>query len=362
MGLLVVILARDEQRTIGPTVRACIKQCFPGDEVHVVADFCSDRTAVRAEAAGAVVHIRRSGAPGKGQALKWWHEQIVEHGVRADAVVVFDADSRPEPGCLAGLRAALAKGADAAQARVVPLLDQGASPTLKLAAWSEDVEQDVYDRLRAALGWPIRLRGTGMALNWPAFTQALPGLSTAVEDAELSLILAARGAELISVPEARVGDPKPADGGAASRQRARWLQGQRTLLGIQSRPILNLLLRGPAGWSLLGAIFAKPRSFILPIKAGLALVLALVFFGLGLTGWAAFAAFALLGIDMLCLALSLIRLPERWTYLGALLGLPGFIWMWCRSAVLAVRSPDPWLRARPRAFDPSAQEPEVAGP
>lgn len=362
MNFLVVILARDEQETIGRTVRACRAQCSQGDQVHVVADHCSDRTAARAEAAGAVVHTRRSGTPGKGLALKWWFESLVQDGVHADGVVVFDADSRLEPGCLAALRAGLARGAAAAQARVVPLLGQGASPTLKLAAWSEEVEQEVYDRLRTRLDWPVRLRGTGMALSWSAASQTLSKLSTAVEDAELSLMLAARGGEVISVPEARVGDPKPANGGAASRQRARWLQGQRALLSSKGRLILGLLLRGPAGWSLLSAILAKPRSFVLPVKGGLALLLVLLLGRNALVGWGALAAVTLVGIDVAGLALSLVRLPSRWMYLGALLGLPAFIWMWCRSAALALRSPEPWLRARPRAFDPSTQEPEVAGP
>jgi glucosyl-3-phosphoglycerate synthase len=87
--IAVCIPARNEAATIGPIVGAIISGLVPAglvDDVVVVDDGSSDGTGARAAAAGARV-LRRTGSPGKGEALR--------NGVAdtaADMLVFVDAD------------------------------------------------------------------------------------------------------------------------------------------------------------------------------------------------------------------------------------------------------------------------------
>ena len=59
-GAVLLIAAHNEQGTIGPTVAALCERMveWPGSEVWVVADRCTDETAAEAQAAGARVAVR----------------------------------------------------------------------------------------------------------------------------------------------------------------------------------------------------------------------------------------------------------------------------------------------------------------
>ncbi len=136
--------------------------------------------------------------------------------VGSQRVIVLDADSRVEPGFLAAMRRGWQGQNAAYQAHIVPALLSD-SPIGRLAGFSELTEQSGSDKLSALLGLPVRLRGTGMGLTSSVLEELAPELRTAVEDAELSLLLAARGIPIRPIQEARVLDPKPRDRMAAAR-------------------------------------------------------------------------------------------------------------------------------------------------
>src|SRR5262249_21164532 len=64
-GCVILIAAHDEAGTIGPTVAALIEHLveWPGSGLWVVADRCSDQTAIEASIAGAKVTERPNGSP-----------------------------------------------------------------------------------------------------------------------------------------------------------------------------------------------------------------------------------------------------------------------------------------------------------
>jgi hypothetical protein len=96
--LTILVAARDEEERIAGTVEALRAQ-FPGVEVIVADDGSRDRTADRAEAAGAtVVRLRRRG---KGQALS-----AAERAAAPGALLLLDADLRGDVRALAAGRAA----------------------------------------------------------------------------------------------------------------------------------------------------------------------------------------------------------------------------------------------------------------
>ncbi|MEU7942068.1 glycosyltransferase [Microbispora bryophytorum] len=103
-GISVVIPARDEERRIGPCLRAVLADPA-ATEVIVVDDESSDGTARLAAASGATV-VRGRPLP-DGWVGKQWalHQGLRE--ARGEIVVTLDADTRPRPGLFGALAAAL---------------------------------------------------------------------------------------------------------------------------------------------------------------------------------------------------------------------------------------------------------------
>ncbi len=339
-GALLLIAARNEAATIGATVSSLrpLLEEWPGSQLWVVADRSEDLTAVHAREAGATVVERLAGPNGKGAVLQWWLKNYRSAWEDKDAVVILDADSRFVPGSLARLGEAMGQGADAAQAMVAPL---ATTSTGRLAGWSEILMQQIDDVARTRMGWPVPLRGTGMAIRGELLAKLAPALHTEAEDLELDLLLATADAKIRFVPEAVLLDPKPQRAVGASRQRARWLRGQLAVLRDYRGNLCSLWAgRREGSRSRLGDLFLFPLLFLrpkvlliclrvlllpfAPLVAGLGLLLDLVYYGAGL-----------LVVDR----------PRQ--YALDLLSLPIYLWMWGRSLGVALlhRGRQGWLRA-----------------
>jgi cellulose synthase/poly-beta-1,6-N-acetylglucosamine synthase-like glycosyltransferase len=296
--IALLILAHNEAGIIGETSAALIQELEPGDDLFVVADHCRDATADIARQAGARVL---------------------------------------EPSFTRIVKSHLSTGQQAIQAFLQPVCSQP-SPVGRLAALSELLDQCLSDRLRSMLHWPVRLRGTGMIIS-PGLLEGVFGrIATEVEDIALTLLLAAEGIYPSRLPEAVVFDQKPGSSRAAAEQRARWYHGQWTAAWHYRKEIIRLLLRGPAGWSLLSSLFLRPKWLVVAVELLLGIAL------LGIP-WLS-SAFLLLGsLSLLYYLCGLTLIPEPRPYLRALLHLPAFIWMWLRSLVLAFRTTS-WRRSR----------------
>jgi cellulose synthase/poly-beta-1,6-N-acetylglucosamine synthase-like glycosyltransferase len=345
--LAVLIPAHNEATVIGETVRLARRGATPPPTVYVIADRCTDDTAAQAEAAGARVYARTTGAPGKGAALAWFLTAAAAELATVDGLVILDADSRLRPGALPALAAALARGACAAQAFVRPC-PQEPSPASWLAAYNEWLAQALDDRCRARLGWSVPLRGTGMALRLPTLREVAPALRTRVEDVELTLLVLRRGGRIAFVPEAVVEDPKPPGLGRLAQQRARWLQGQAEVWRLYAGTIARLAwTTGPAGWSVLAALLLKPRTAVVAAKA-------LLLLGLGPFGsWAparllARLVAATLLADAVYYLVGLAVVPAAWRrpVVAALIRAPLYGLVWGRALLGSLRAREPWLRAR----------------
>ncbi len=335
---VLIILARDEGAVIGATVQAAKAALRTGDALYVVADHCSDDTASQARRAGAQVVVRETGLPaGKGAALAWFLETHRQALRPYALVVILDADSLIPADFLAGVKAHAAAGEAVFQCFISPLYAQDAAIGA-LAALSELLDQRLSDRLRARLGWPVRLRGTGMVFATPTLMEVAGQVATKVEDTALSLLLTARRIPIRRIESAIVFDPKPGTAAAAMRQRARWFRGQWQALWVYRRQVLQILAMGPPGWSLLGSLFLKPKWLLLTFS----LLAALVFREIP---WLAFAFWFFLALGLFYFVVGLILLPERMLFLWALRHAPLYIWMWLRGILLSLRKSF-WLRAR----------------
>ena len=241
---------------------------------------------------------------------------------------------------------ALASGVDAVQGYVQPL--SSGSTAAELAAYSEILSQRIDDRARLRLGWPTPLRGTGMVFRREAWEALVPKLRTRVEDMELSLLLAAEGRTVRFVPQAVVGDPKPAAARGVAAQRGRWLQGQAEIWRAYWREIFGLAFSGgPAIWSLLGALLLKPKVLVLMARLLLALVVCAIAIEPQWLNALVDAVTALVvGLDAVYYVVGLRFVSDRRRYASALLRAPLYVLVWLWSAALALVSRGSWLRAR----------------
>ena len=338
VGCVILIAAHDEAGTIGPTITELKKQLdeWPGSSLWVVADRCTDFTADEAAKAGAEVIRRAKGRMGKGAVIAWWMEHYREIWQAKDAIVILDADSRLASGSLSKLYQAMAGGAAAAQMFVAP--DAGTTSG-RLAGWSEVLMQRIDDEARRRCGWSVPLRGTGMAFRCELLAELAPGLHTYAEDLELDVILASRNAQVEFVPEAMIFDPKPQQVSGASRQRARWLQGQVQVLRDYSQEFAKALITGGLGaWFLVWLLFLRPKILFIGLR--FLLLLVGVFYWplmwLALLGLALDAAYYLAGA-------ALVDNPQR--YLLDLISVPRYAVMWLYSFCTALIRRRVWLRA-----------------
>lgn len=353
--LVVLILANNEADVIGSTLENLLIHYNYPSRVHVVADQCVDSTAEIAQRKGVKVHIRRhSGESTKGDALRWWVDKTSTEFSPDTYIVILDADSHVSDGFFKHVSKACQSGELVFQSRVEPQVDKN-NPISLLTGLSEIAEQSFFGRIRTNLGWPIRLRGTGMVIQRNILDRFHDSLKTPIEDAEMTIILGAEGIHIGSINKAVVYDPKPAGKKAAINQRARWLQGQFQLIGSKSKQILRLISRGLPGWSLLLSVLGKPRSLFLPLKVGL--LLASIMLANAIPSievlWIVIAI--VLGVDILLQFIALIFalriLNDRMCAFRALIFLPYFIFLWMRSVLLACNSKERWLRARPLSLE-----------
>lgn len=337
-GCVVLIAAHDEAGTIGPTVAALQEHLseWPDSSLWIVADRCTDGTVEEAVAAGAQVAARTDGSLGKGAVIAWWMEHYQSVWRSKDAIVILDADTRIATGTLRAMQQAMQRGTDAAQAFVAP---DASTNSGRLAGWSEVLMQRIDDEARRRCGWPVPLRGTGMALRGELLAELAPRLHTYAEDLELDVILASRCARVEFVPEAVIFDPKPQQSAGASRQRARWLQGQLQVLRDYRHEFARALLTGGAGnWFLLWPLMLRPKILLIGFR--LLLLFAGFFFpsllGLALVGVAMDAIYYLAGA-------TIVDDPRR--YLLDLLAVPRYAAMWFYSFGMAFFRRRVWLRA-----------------
>lgn len=223
----VLVPAHDEASGIAATLVSFDRLDYPRDlfDVHVVADNCEDDTAAVVRSSGWRAHERTDpDQPGKGQALNWLFDRLLEQGAEFDAVAIVDADTTVEPGFLRAMDAALAAGAEVAQG-YYSVRDPDASPatTFRFAALACRHHLRALGRCR--LGASCGLYGNGMVFQRSVLT---PRRWTGhlVEDAEMQNELLLDGITVRYVPDAVVHAEMPESNHAATTQNRRWERGR----------------------------------------------------------------------------------------------------------------------------------------
>jgi len=202
-------------------------------EIHVIADNCSDRTALIAASAGATVHERRDEQlRGKGYALRWLLGRIAESNARYDAYVIVDADSVVSRNFLAVMNNHIARGDQAVQS-YDGVLNREESWVSALSYVALALFNNLRPRGRDALGLSVGLRGNGMVFSsaiierfgWEVF-----GLA---EDHAYHVQLVEAGLRVRYAAEASVLAEQPTSLGQAYSQSVRWERGRFQLMSAR---------------------------------------------------------------------------------------------------------------------------------
>ncbi len=333
-----VIFAHNELLLIQRTTKTVITALRNKDSLFVVADNCTDRTASLASQAGAQVFFRNLEQPlGKGAAINWFMQNYSSILLEYDYMVVLDADSQIQPDFIDKLNITLTSDVIAAQCILRPSEYEG-SPLSTLIALSEIIEHTVFERFKSFFGLSVRLRGTGMVFKPEILLEVSEQIDTEVEDIALSLLIAEKKIQIHSINSVVVYDPKPTEMAAASRQRARWFRGQWLAFWKYRFIIMKLVLSGLPGWSIVSSLFLKPRwlKILMMTILGFALLNFPIISGVLLT---------LVLLELVLFLIGVLRLPDKWKFVRALVYIPGFIVMWIKGILLSMQRLT-WLRAR----------------
>lgn len=344
----VVVPAHDEETTIAETVRSLLGLEYPRPlyRVLVVADNCDDRTAERAERAGARVLVRRDAERrGKGHALAYAFDHVLADGF-ADAVVVVDADTVADANLLSAFAARFADGARAIQARY-GVRNAGSSWRTSLMALALGLFHVQRSMARERLGLSCGLRGNGMGFTCALLRAAPHRACSIVEDMEYGLALGLAGHRVHYADEARVFGEMPSTGAAARSQRRRWEGGRFALARRQVPALLALGLgrRDPMLLDLALDLIVPPLAYL-----ALASVAGTVWSGLAfLYGFGGPAPLLLWSASLACL---LVYVARGWALSGVgsrgLVGLAGapFYLLWKASMLFERTRPveEDWVR------------------
>ncbi|HYO94833.1 MAG TPA: glycosyltransferase family 2 protein [Polyangiaceae bacterium] len=251
--MTILVPAHDEEAGLPATLTALREELAPDDEILVVADNCSDRTAEVARSAGATVVERfDKERRGKGYAVTFGLDALAADP--PDVVIIVDADCQLQKGSLELLTAAALESGRPVQADYTMTLPAGADFKTRISVFAFRVRNRVRPRGLARLGGPCHLAGTGMAFPWAILREAMPMGDDLAEDLMLAADLCLRGHYPLLLPQAIVESELAQSRSGQVVQRQRWEQGHLATLRRAVPKLVKSWLQGKDKRSLLMAL------------------------------------------------------------------------------------------------------------
>jgi cellulose synthase/poly-beta-1,6-N-acetylglucosamine synthase-like glycosyltransferase len=237
--IAVLVPAHNESVGLRNTLEDIKRQLRIGDRVLVVADNCSDDTALIAQSAGVEVIERHDpGKIGKGYALDWGLRYFTTNP--PEIIIIIDADCRLANNTLDRLAVASAATGRPTQALNLMTAPAESRINFQVAEFAFRVKNWVRPLGLRALNLPCQLMGTGMAFPWDVLRSVDLASGHAVEDLKLGLDLARVGKPPLFCPSAGVNSLFPLSAKGAESQRKRWEQGH---LGMIATTIPRLMYK-----------------------------------------------------------------------------------------------------------------------
>ena len=176
-------------------------------KVLVIADNCTDQTALAARREGRTVVERHDLAKkSKGHAIDFLIQQLRQTGELAtyDALVVIDADTTASPGLLTGFARAAESGYEWAQCFYTVANPEGSWRT-RLLTYAFSLFNGVTPLGQSLLGLSAGFRGNGMCFGTKGLERVPWQSHGLVEDMEYSWTVRIAGGKSLSCPMTRSG-------------------------------------------------------------------------------------------------------------------------------------------------------------
>lgn len=277
-NLTVAILmpAHNEALVIEQPIQSILSQLTAQDKLIVIADNCTDQTAVIASGLGATVLERTDDVNrGKGFALDYGLKHLSVNP--PDIVMIVDADCLVEQYAINTLANACQQQQRPIQA--LYLMEAQPNPSLKarIAQFAWIVKNKVRPMGFSVLGLPCQLMGTGMAFPWDAINQVNLASGHIVEDMKLGTDLAAMNKAPLFISQAVVTSVFPPSDEATNSQRARWEHGHLSVI-LNEAPKLIFGALKKLNIQMLGMAFdlLVPPLAMLTMLCGLVFVLSMI--------------------------------------------------------------------------------------
>jgi cellulose synthase/poly-beta-1,6-N-acetylglucosamine synthase-like glycosyltransferase len=353
----IVVPAHNEAASIESCVRSLLSADGGGMQVdvQVIADNCTDGTALVARQAGASVLIRTNDAErGKGYALNFAFTQLAALGY--DCVLIVDADTAVARNFITAAAGALRDGADAVQARyLVRNVNEGVRTRLmSIALCAFNVVRPLG---RERLGLSVGIFGNGFGLRFSTL-RAIPYLAASVvEDLEYHLSLVQAGFRVRFIDETAVFGEIPVQGEGVKTQRARWEGGRLRMIGLAAPKLLRGVLSGRL-------ILMEPllELLLLPLAFHVTLLALAVSAPLAAVRYTGLAGIA---IVLLHLGVAIRVGGGNWRDVGTLAMAPFYVLWKLRmvpSLLRNARSSHAWVRTRRNAEPQLADDASSSGP
>ena len=317
LKIATVIPAHNEQAGIAGSIASVLAADRDNLNVSVVviADNCTDATALAAEAAGARVIVRTNDRlRGKGYALDEAFRTLLPEGF--DAFAVIDADTAVASNFFTAAANRINAGASALQVRYLVRNPHDSARTrlMNVALLAFNVLRPLG---RDNWGLSCGLYGNGFVLTAATLNRVPYGAGSVVEDLEYHLALVRAGIRVQFAFETAVYGEIPAAGAGVKTQRARWEGGRFRMLREQGPLLAQDVLAGRAR-----ALEPLLDLLLMPLAFHVALLLIAVSAPFAVSRIAGSTG---LGIVVFHLAAALIRCGGTWRDVLALTSAPFYI-------------------------------------
>nr|WP_241393047.1 glycosyltransferase family 2 protein [Clostridium tetanomorphum] len=222
-----IVAAHNEEIVIANIVQSLKGLDYPEElyDIYVIADNCTDKTALKAEQKGAIVYERfNKEKRGKGYALEWMFDKIFNMEKKYDAVAVFDADNLVHKNFLKEMNKKMCEGYKVVQGYLDSKNPQDTwiTGSYSISFWTSN---RMFQLSRSNLGLSNQLGGTGFCIDTKILKEIGWGATCLTEDLEFTCKLVLNGHKVGWAHDAIIYDEKPLTLNQSWFQRRRWMQG-----------------------------------------------------------------------------------------------------------------------------------------
>lgn len=222
-----IVAAHNEEMVIEDIVNSLHMVDYPKElyDIFVIADNCTDNTALKARESGALVFERvNKNERGKGYALEWMFDKIFKMEKKYDAVVVLDADNLVSKNFLRVMNNKLCNGNKVVQGYLDSKnpKDTWITGSYSIAFWTSN---RMFQLSRSNLGLSNQLGGTGFCIDTNVLKELGWGATCLTEDLEFTCKLVLNDCKVGWAHDAVIYDEKPLTLAQSWAQRRRWMQG-----------------------------------------------------------------------------------------------------------------------------------------